>query len=39
MNKQQIIMILELIIFAEFLGRGISLLSETFEKIMNLIFL
>lgn len=39
MKKHQIVKILEIIIFCEFLGRGISLLSDTFEKIMKLIFL
>lgn len=39
MNKEKIAKILELIIFIEFISRGISLLSDTFEQIMKMIFL
>lgn len=39
MNKRQIVIILEFIILAEFIGRGISLATWTFKEIMELIFL
>ena len=39
MKNYQMVAILELIIFINFISKGILLLSEAFEKIMKMIFL
>lgn len=39
MKNYQIVAILEIIIFIEFISRGISLLSDNFRQIMEMIFL
>lgn len=39
MNREEIVRILEILIFIEFISRGISLLSDNFRQIMEMIFL
>lgn len=39
MNKWQIIMILEIMILAEFIEKIVMLVTLLFEKLMNVIFL
>ena len=39
MNKWQIIMILEIMILAEFIEKIVTLITLLFERLMNVIFL
>ena len=39
MNREEIVRILEILIFIEFISRGISMLSDNFRQIMEMIFL
>lgn len=39
MNREEIVRILEILIFIEFISRGISLLTDNFRQIMEMIFL